>query len=93
MKIRTIRIINNNNNWEVSISPIDEREREAHHPPSPLGFYHAPAGMSLDIAVKRLVDCMIEKQQKTIKNLNKSIEKLKEIDVTKFKKTKKDVDK
>jgi hypothetical protein len=95
MKIRTIKIISdkNNGNWEVIVCPVEEREREVHHPPSHLGFYHAPAGMALDIAVKRLIDCMIEKHKRTIKNLNSSIEKLKEIDIKKFKRSIKGVDK
>lgn len=85
MRIRPIRIVSGENGLKVEIEPIREAERIGSHPPSHLGYYHAPAGMPLDEAVKKLKACMIEKHERQIKVLQRSLEKLKKINTDCFK--------
>lgn len=84
MRIRPIQIVACETGWRVKIDPINEKERVGSHPPSHLGFYHAPAGMPLNEAVKKLRDCMVEKYEKQIKCLTRAVDGLKRIDTDEF---------
>lgn len=81
MKYRIIKISPNidGNDWTVDVWLDDTDRKNTKQKPSNHGWYYAKQSEPTEVAVEKLKKVMIEYHEREIKNLKKSLAKLKKL--------------
>lgn len=82
MRYQTIEIRPVEGQWVVLRGVIDGDREEKETQPNALGFYHYPVGHPTEKAFTELRDLMIERHQAEINQLQESLDKLKQLELS-----------
>lgn len=81
MKYNLVTIRPNEDDWEVSFTPIPQDRVNKKQYPNPLGFYYFPRHIGKETAFNTLKEFLLKKYSIEIESLLKKREKLKKLTI------------